>query len=373
MKHTIILRSARGTAGGWFNLSSIRYKGIDYCITKKLEVVKRDLLKPSDEAFMKRITPDESFTFNYDDSIDENSNNHRKLMGEIIPYHHQVMMEDFRNPNAGAAMLFEFEDIAMNDIRNFKVLNLIRSAMNKVWAMSYREKVDCMYYFGEKPLVMSDDGKLMAMNHKQVAIRLAESGFGVVMKRTPFGQTGKSYIEHFVEDYKASDPVYILKTTILKALSLPGNDNRPLIRKEGATLIFGDKLFGTVEEGIVWFMNNPEQKNFLINTVSQNDRLDVDDLDMAMIEADNGNLSAAENLEEKRTEDEFRQYAKRLMVQGWHNGLMENLKPKVAEAEKIWKEVATLGLQPQIDAMDKANLDKVTRLVESKKKELTTA
>lgn len=355
MKHTIIIRAAKDTAGGWLILDKIKTKeGKEVMVTKDHEVIELHLRKPSDEVWRKRITPDEPYTLTYDDdkNFKDNNNEKRKKMCEVLPYHQQMITEGFKNPNSGAVLLYEFDDIAMNDIRNYNVLAMLRSAVNKVWEMSYREKVDLMYFFGENP-----DG----LGYRAITQRLIDGSGAVVMRRHEFGRTGKSYLEYFVEDYKGADAISVLKAAIIKGTMIK---DAP-IHMEGKIYMMGDKVLGgTVEEVVNWLTNNPKIKDYLINTVNSNDLVDPDEFeDAAEAVANTGTFTPVTKTDD---EDAIRKRAKSFLIPHWHKLNLPDLKRKIADAEPIWAKVKLYDLQGEIDRKKGASLEWVAKIVQDK-------
>lgn len=376
MKHVIYINAAKNCQGGWIKFNSVKKNGSEFVITKDFRVVLKKNALPSDEPLNLHITPENNWFFSYDDSATNNSQNHQKsLMAELIPYHHQMIAEDFeyedsegkkskRNPNGGAAMLFEYEDAALQDGKNFKMIALNRAAQNKVWDMSYREKVDVLYYYGETPLIA---GK--TMTHKQVVIRLLEPAFGIVLKKNEYGKTGKSFIEHFVDHYKAADEGQKLKTAILKALIINDSDGQRLITKSGTALKFGADIIGSsVEEAMAWLNGNPKRKEYLFTVLSKQDKLDVDDIDTAGEDAE----KVMSKFEQKIEMSSLYDKARNLKVRSVHLlKTEEKLLEKIEEAEKAWQDVDRLGMRPQIEASTKKLwVDDILRLIEEKEKEL---
>lgn len=361
MKHTIILRSAPGCQGGWLVLDKIKKNNKEYMVTKDHEVVEMHLRKASDEVWRRRVTPDDPYTLTYDDdkNFKDNNNEKRKLMCELLPYHHQMITEGFKNPNSGAVLLFEFDDIAMNDVRNYNVLAMQRAAVNKVWDMSYREKVDLMYFFGENP-----DG----LGYRALTQRLIDGGGAIVMRRTDFGRSGKTHLEYFVEDYKGADPMSVLKAAIVKATMIK---DAP-IKKEGRIFMLGDKVLGgTVEEVVNWLVNNPKMKDYLLNTVNQNDLLDPDDFEDAVEFANKtGDFKVVEKTDD---EDIVRKKAKSFLIQHWHNLNMPDLKKKIAEAEPIFAKAKLYEMEDQIGRKKGATLEWVAEIVKAKEEALAVS
>lgn len=376
MKHTIILRPAQSTNGGWLNLSRIKYNGSEYCITRDFQVVKRDQMKQSDEPFMKVVSKGETLTWNYEDSAGDSKNENRKLMATVIQYHHQVISPYLKNPNRGAALLFEFEDLAMNSVSNYNALAMILAAMNKCAQMDYREKINLMYFYGGNPMVSTETGTGV-MDHRQLAIRLYDIGsvggvgMGMILQRSPYATTGKTYLQHFVEDYQAANPTTVLKTNILKGFVLKDGDGKPLLKKEGSAVLMGDSIIGSsIDECVVWFNNNPEKKNFLDRMVKQSDTVDADNLDEAIQESHMNNVEQV--LAPNRTESDVRQEGEKLRVVGYYNHPIPEVEKRIFEAKKIWKEVDNLGLMPKIDASKtRMSLEKIEKLVHEEKKRLS--
>ncbi len=271
-------------------------------------------------------------------------------------------------------MLFEYEDLAMNDKRNYKALAMEIAATNKAWEMNYKEKLDVMYYYGENPVIAKIDGTVGVMDHKQVAIRLGERGIGLVLRRTIFENNAvsrKTFVEHFVEDYKPADPQYVLKTNILKAFALKGNNELPILMRSGNIISLGEEIIGsTVDECIVWFNNNKDKKKFLFDMVRRKDVIDADNLD-EVIDEPTPQVSV---MEDKKNEQEIREEAKKLKVElWWHPNKIEDVERRLIEARPIWKEAENFGLLPKIEGMKKPSLEKIQSLIAEKKKELQEA
>ncbi len=363
MKHQVILKVMKGTKGGLFiGSGGIKKNGVEYVLLKGLQAVNKQQMKASDEVMAHRISIDTPpFTFNYEDSGGDSANELRKFFAEAIRHHPQVYTEGFKNPNLGAAVLYEFEDLAMNHEKNFNMEALTLAAKNKAWNMSYREKVDCYYYYGENPLVATDDGKAL-MDHKQLTIRLCGDGVGLIMRRIPYGNSGKTYLEHFVKSYKANDEGYMLKTTILKAFILKDGEGVALLKRSGNAISLGTEIIGNnIDEAAVWLNNNPEKKKYLTKMVGQSDTIDADNLDEA-IDLSEDEVST-DVMEAKVSEQEVRDEAKKLMIPNSWNGLVKNLMPQIIAAREVWKKVDNMGLRVKIEAMNKPNLEKVTKLV----------
>lgn len=362
MKHTITISPIKGTAGGYLRFDKITKNGVDYMILRNQEVIVKDKAKPSDEPLMVHITQEHGYNFNYDDDPknQDNKNAHRMKMAELIPYHHQVVMTDFKNPNSGAVLLYEFEDSAMNHQRNFNTLALLRNATNKVWDMSFQEKMNVMYFYGKNPA---------GMGHKELTIRLTEPSFGVVLQRTPFGNTGYTILEHFVKEYQGGDEVQSLKTNILKATLLTDYDGKLIMKKEGNAFVFGTSIIGSnVDEACVWLNNNPEKKNYLIKCVQQHDRLDFDDLDVAMAAYESGKDEITSEIF-WGSESDIRARAKSLKIEQAHIKKIDNLKAEIPLAEKVWSEAKALGLTPIIESSRKPMfLKDIKALIEKTKK-----
>ena len=320
-------------------------------ITDNLLCVESDPYKPTQYNPMnRRVTEEEPLTFVYDDSVKDD----KLLVSILLAYHPQVFTEGFRNPNSGAAVLFEYIDHCKKNIRTFKEISLTRSALNKVWDMNYRQKVDTAYYYGANPI--QNDGKLLS--HRDVTILLCNPN-GLILKTTLYN--GKTLIEHFVSDYVGSDDNYVLKTTILKALVIG------ILKREGTAIMFGDIILGSsIEESMAWFNNNIEKKKFLIKEVSQKDILDADDLDTAIIESDAGNDKAEEAMKHKASYKEMQEQARKYGVKGYHILGADKLEPRLQEAIKQLDEAKSLG----IEFVETLSTDKVAVLIEKRKKEV---
>ncbi len=368
MKNTIIIRSVIGTQGGHLKCEGIRYKGQIYIITQDQRVVlKRDAL-PGDIPLYIKVTPQNTYTFNYNDGHEtDGQNSQRKLMAEIIRYHHQMTtVEGMKyysdqgrqidyNPNATSGQLFDYENLAYSSMKNVDVLMMDIDAQNKVRNMSFAEKSSAMYFYGGNP---------QGMDHSELLMRLADP-MGIVRQRVLFGSTGKTFLEHFVTEYKESDPLYVLKTAIIKAMNLTIN-GRIAITKAGAALMYEGKILGnTIEDAALWFMDNTEQKNYLIRMISEVDVLGLDDLDKAYTDVEEGNEAAA-IIQNTMDEKEIRAKAKLLWIPNHWNGKLATLVEMIPEAEKLWANVDSLGLQSQVDKLKGKSYDELKKLVERK-------
>ncbi len=371
MKHFITIKPLAGTKGGRLITDRIKYKdGKEYaCLKHSQKAVLRDLLKPSDEPISQYITTTSTeFSFSYDDSATDVGNRDRMLMADVLKYHHMMYVKDFKNPRMGAVVLFEMEDLAANDIRNFNIELLLLTAKNKAHAMSYQEKIDAYYFYGENPMLQTEDG-YVAMDHRQLSLRMWSGDEGLVLRRIPFGNTGKTYVEHFVKEYKKGEETYMLKTVILKALILRDGEDKPLIKKDGAAYFFGSDIIGSsVDECVVWLNNNPKRKKFLVDQVKESDVIGVDNLDEAMLEPEKENIEAT--LEKKESEEAIRKEAQSMKVGNWWNLPMEKLEKEMESVRPLWKQVRNLGLQSKIDTMKKPTLENITTMVENEKKRL---
>lgn len=372
MKHHITIRPLAGTKGGRLVCDRIKYKdGKEYaCLKHSQKAVLRDLLKPSDEPISQYITTSTTvFSFSYDDDPKADiGNKDRKFMAEVLKYHSMIHMEGFKNPRMGAVTLFEMEDLAANDIRNFQSELLLLTAKNKAHKMSYQEKTDAYYFYGENPLLQTEEG-YVTMDHRQLSLRLWAGDIGVILRRSPFGNTGMTYLEHFVKEYKKGDETYMLKTVILKSLILRDGEDKPLIKKDGAAYFLGSDIIGSsVDECVAWLNNNPKRKKFLVDMVEQSDVIGVDNLDEAMLEPEGENVEQA--LEESQAEDAIRAEAKSMKIMNHWNMNLKDLTKEIEKVRPIWKEVKNLGLQSKIDSMKKPTIENITILVENEKKRL---
>ena len=374
MQHTIHIKAAKGTQGGWFK-GTIKKYGEEFIITKDLRVVTKKTQLPSDEPLTLRITPEQDFILNYNDTSDETRNGQRQVVAELLPYHHQMVSIEgytyynerkercYVNPNSGAALLFEFEDVAMNDKRNFNAIAYIRAAMNKVWDMDYREKADLLFHLDSPPM---ERGRMMG--HKQIVIRLLEPGFGIALSKSIFPRSGKTYLEYVADDYQQADEQTSFRTTVLKAQALGGNER--IIKREGSTLSYNGKIIGgNLDEAVLWFNQNPEHKKHLVKIVEKEDKLDVDDLDSVTEE------SVVKKFEKKTDDRELYDKARELKIRGVHLFKdPDKIKDAITHAEEIWKEVDALGLRDTIDGSSKKLYsDDIEKLITEKKKQLAKA
>jgi len=370
MKNVIQITPFAGTRGGRWNPAKVKYKdGHTYCCLRSLRAVKIENLRPSDDPISQYITADGNsplFTFNFDDASNDIPNKEIAFFADVIKYDSMMYTEGFKNPRQGAVTLFQYENLALNDKRNFRNELLMLTAKNKAHNMSYPEKINAYYYYGENPMVQTETG-VAAIDHMQLSIRMWADNVGVVLRRSPFGNTGKTYVEHFVEDYKANDETYVLKTNVLKALILKDGNFIPLLTKNGAAFVFGKDTIGSnIDECVAWLNNNPERKKFLLDMVKQSDVIGVDNLDEAMLEPEKENV--AEDLQEKESEDAIRQEAKKLRVRFWHEpNKIEDVKKALEGARPIWAQVKSLGLQNKVDQMKKPTLENIAALVEKEK------
>ncbi len=380
MKHSIIIRAAKNMAGGWLSLENIRYKGNDYLITKDLKPVLKSEKMLSDEPLMLRVTPDKTWSINYDDDlrVRDNKNEDRKKCAEIIPYHHQMQniegltyyndsnKPQLVNPNAGGALLFEFEDMAFNHVSSVKIVKMMGAAYNKINDMSYEEKVDLMYYYGEKPV--TQDG--LNMKHSEVFMRLVGDGFGVVYRRTIFADTKKTYLDHFLNDYDVSNDSHKLKVAVLKAEFINDSDSKPLVKREGSAWMYGQDIIGSnVEEAVAWFNNHPKLKEYVLNTVAKKDYTNDDDMDEVLTKYDKPS-EASLVLKMKVEYEAMKDYAKKLRIPLPGVPTIQSLKEKIALAEPIWAKVKELDLESEIDADPKMRIEKVEQVVKEREKEL---
>lgn len=367
-------------AGGWLSLENIRYKGNDYLITKDLKPVLKSEKMLSDEPLMLRVTPDKTWSINYDDDlrVRDNKNEDRKKCAEIIPYHHQMQniegltyyndsnKPQLVNPNAGGALLFEFEDMAFNHVSSVKIVKMMGAAYNKINDMSYEEKVDLMYYYGEKPV--TQDG--LNMKHSEVFMRLVGDGFGVVYRRTIFADTKKTYLDHFLNDYDVSNDSHKLKVAVLKAEFINDSDSKPLVKREGSAWMYGQDIIGSnVEEAVAWFNNHPKLKEYVLNTVAKKDYTNDDDMDEVLTKYDKPS-EASLVLKMKVEYEAMKDYAKKLRIPLPGVPTIQSLKEKIALAEPIWAKVKELDLESEIDADPKMRIEKVEQVVKEREKEL---
>jgi len=383
MKHNCIIRAASGTAGGWIEFSKVIYKGKPYIITKDFRAILKVEATPSDEPLFLRVTPDKSFSLNYDDdpNFRDNKNDDRRKVCELIPYHHQMNNVEGMtyhdgsqtmksNPNAGTGMIFEFEDMAADHVKNVKNIKLMGAAYNKVNNMSYKDKLAVMYYYGENPTVM-EDGQTQNMRHSEAFVRLVEPGFGIVYRRTQFGNSGKTFLDHFVNDYNAEDASYALKTTILKAQYVRLDDGKMLIGKAGAAWMFGNDVIGSgVEEAIVWFNNHEQLKEHLFMMVAKADSMNDDDLDEVLTKFDKPS-DVAIRLAHKSNYEDLKAYCKSTLRLSWKGvPTLDSLNKLKDEAEPVWAEVKELGLTDEIDSQPEMKFEDVKKRVTERKKEL---
>lgn len=384
MKHSIIIRSATGTSGGWLRLGNINHPKGNYTIVRGMDggircVLTSELL-PSDEVFLTNINPQKAFNFSFDDDVNnkDNRNAERKLAAEVIPYHPQMHdvegfiyynaegMQQSTNPNSGAGLLFEMEDVAANHARNVKVINQIISAMNKVRAMSYREKLDVMYFYNESPVTPNG-----VMSHSEVFVRLTEPAFGLVLKRNMFANTGMTFMEHFLLEYQSGDKDLALKTTILKGLVICDKMGEPIIKKSGTAMMFAGVIIGnTIEEAVAFLTNDEKLKNALLTTVSQMDVLNQDDLDEIVDKISKGRTDVHVKMDFKNNYNELKERAKKMRIPIPGVPTLESLKEKIAEAEPVWEKVKEYGLEARINANSIVRLPKIIEWVKEKEKEL---
>lgn len=336
-------------AGGHLLLDRIKFDNTIWIVTGNKDeffCFEKDPLKVQ-KPFFEQVTNETPFSFEYDDDKDDYTTRNKKKLAALLKYHHQVITEGFLNPNGGSAMIFEFKDSVEQNAKEYKALAMLRSAMNKVWDMSYQDKINTVYYYGSNPV--SQTGKIMT--HREVTIKLLEIGVGVVVNSMTYSTSGMSFIEHFVEKYNVSDPSYVIKTTILKALSIG------LLKREGTAIMLQDRVLGsTIEEVIAWYNNNEEKKQYLIREVSKKDILDVDDVDKAVA------ASSEKHLEKELDDDQARKKARKLGIIHAATAKIENVRKWMKDAEVTWEQADKLGIHPA----EGTSIDKVKEMIKEK-------
>jgi len=295
----------------------------------------------------------------------------------VIPYHQQmqdvpgfVYFSDDKkvsyNPNAGTARIFDMENIASNHAKNVKIINEIIAAMNKAKNMSYKEKLDVMYYYGENPITHKG-----VMTHSEVFVRLVEPAFGVVLKRRIFSDTGLTYTEHFLNEYRAEDPEYHLKTSIIKAMVLKDKQGDSLIKQSGTALLFAGSIIGnSVDEAMAWFKNNEKFKQSLLSLVSQVDVVNQDDMDEVITKFDEGNTDVHIKQEMKHVYNELVRRKEMLRIPLTGSPTEDSLRKAIAEAEPVWEKVKLYGLEARVNADKRVKLPKIIEWVEAHEKQL---
>lgn len=384
MKNEIIIRAAEPSKGGWLNLGNIVHpKGV-YAIVRgmggQIRCVLRDELLPSDEIFLTQITPQKAFSFSFDDDPrnKDTRNAERALAAEVIPYHQQMQdvvgfvymnadgKKQSHNPNAGTGRIFDMENIAANHSKNVRIINQIINACNKARNMSYREKLDVLYFYGENP--MTHKG---VMSHSEAFVRLVEPAFGVVLRRNVFSDTGLTYTEHFLNEYNVGDPEYLLKTSVIKAMILKDKQGESVIKQSGTALLFAGSVIGnSVDEAIAWFKNNSKYKESLLSLVSQIDIVNQDDMDEVMTKFEDGNTAVQIKQEMKNVYNELVERKDKLRIPMTGVPTEESLRKAIAEAEPVWEKVKLYGLEARINADLRVKLPKIIMWVEEHEAEL---
>lgn len=384
MKHQIIVRAAEGYQGGWLRLDSIVHPKGTYAIIRgyggEIRCVLRSELLPSDEIFFKQITLQSAFNFSYDDDPKntDTRNAERKLAAEVLPYHQQMQdVQGFvyynsegrqvsRNPNAGTARIFDMEDIASNHAKNVKVINQIIATMNKVKNMSYREKLDALFYYGENPVNANG-----VMLHSEAFVRLIEPSYGVVLRRSIFGNSEVTYMEHFLTQYTAEDKDTSLKTIIIKGITLKDKQGETMIKQAGTALLFAGSVIGnTVEEAMAYFNNNVKLKESLISLVAQIDTVNQDDMDEVLNKFEKGNTDIRIKMDMKNAYNELMERKEQMRIPLSGQPLESSLRKAIAEAEPVWEKVKLYGLEKRINDDKRVRLPKIIQWVEEHEKEL---
>lgn len=383
MKHVVIIRAADGFSGGWLNLGNIQTpKGV-YAIVRgmggEIRCMLRSEVLPSDDIFLTQITPQKAFSFSFDDTKKGDSrNDERALAAEVIPYHQQMLdvpgfvyynsegKQQSFNPNAGTGRIFDMEDIAANHAKNVKIINQLIAAMNKVKAMSYREKLDALFYYGENPITANG-----VMTHSEAFVRLVEPAFGVVLKRSIFSGTGLTYNEHFITQYSGVDEENALKTTIIKAMVLKDKQGDTMIKQAGTAMLFAGSVIGnSIDEAMAYFKNNEKLKQSLISLVSQIDTVNTDDMDEVLTKFENGNTDVRIKMDMKNNYNSLRERADKLRIPLPGTPTIDTLEQKIAEAEPVWEKVKLYGLEPKINQDKRVKLPKIIEWVEEHEKQL---
>lgn len=354
MLQNCVLRTRIGHEGGWFTMSNIKYKNKTWMIDSNGKCVEQDNEK---KPLQVRITPLETYPISFDDARPDtdNQNNNELLKAALIKHHFQVWTEGFANPNLGTAVIFEFENLSDKSKSEYNELSYQRSALNKAWDMSYQQKIDAAYYFGLNPIGRNE--KLMT--HREISLRLLGKN-GLLLSSNRFENT--TFIKHFVDEYKATDENYTLKTSVLKALT------QGILKRSGLAIQFGEDIIGSnINEAISWINNNEERKKFLLKEVSKKDTLDVDDLDKAVMNYDTDKPEEA--LAKKTSEKEYQDEGKKYGLIGSHNAKAETLIPKIKAAKQQWEEAFKLG----IEFVERLSPDKVAELIKKAKEKALTA
>lgn len=378
MKHVCIIRAAEGTQGGWLDLSNIQTpKGV-FAIVRgyggEIRCVLRSEVLPSDALFLTQITPQKSFNFSFDDDPNnkDNRNTERAQAAEVIPYHQQMQdvpgfnyyTQDGKqvsyNPNAGTARNFDMEDIAANHAKNVKIINQIIAAMVKAKDMSYREKIDALLYYGENPITHNG-----MMTHSEAFVRLTEPGFGIILKRSLFGSSGLTYMEHFLTMYDATDSDNLLKTIIIKGIVLKDKQGETMIKQSGTALMFAGSIIGnSVDEAMAYFKANEKLKTSLISLVSNLDTINQDDMDEVLTKFDRGNTDIRIKMDMRNAYNELKERAEKMRIPLPGVPTEQSLRDKIAEAEPIWEKVKLYRLEGRINEDKRVRLPKIIQWVD---------
>lgn len=386
MKNTVIIRAADGMQGGWLNMGNIiTPKGV-YAIVRgkggiggEIRCILKDELLPSDDIFLTLITPQKAFSFNFDDTKKGDSrNDDRALAAEVIPYHQQMLdvpgfiyydangKQTPYNPNAGTARIFEMENIAANHAKNVKIINQIIAAMNKAKNMSYKEKLDALFFYGESPITANG-----VMTHSEAFVRLTEPAYGIILRRSVFGSTNMTSMEHFITQYAPEESEYLIKTIIIKGMVLKDKQGETMIKQSGTAMLFAGNIIGnSVDEAVAYFNQNPKYKESLISLVSQLDTVNQDDMDEVLTKFEKGNTDVRIKMDMKNEYNSLKEIADKLRIPLPGVPSIDTLREKIAEAEPVWEKVKEYGLELRINQDKRVKLPKIMEWVEEKEKEL---
>lgn len=364
------------TRGARLLLDQIKVGMNTYAITKDNRLVDTTKgLLPSDQVFEKFLDKSNYYKLTWDDSpVTQNGaeKQQHKMVAQIadyLRYHYNIYTEGFYNPNLKGDGMFVYEDITGNHIKTVAHIDTRIRAEWKVKNMTFKEKVDVMYYYKENPF---------GMTHSEVFVRLLEPQYGLILQRIPYGNTNKTIVEHFADTYKASEHHTQLKTTILKAMLIKVNDSF-IIERRGDALMFGEEAIGIqVEDVMSYFINNPQMMKTLNQLVMENDRNGLDDIEKIAeiyenkLEPEAAMKEERENKDSVLSMDLLKTQAKNLRVQSyWTIKNPELLQQKVIAAEKIMTEAKDMGLDAMIHS--KMMIDEIAQMIATEKQKIKNA
>lgn len=338
MIKTVVLSARAKGKKIWFYGTINSVNGSQTVITSDYRIKRKEELTPTEKALHVRFDNlTTGLVISWDDQYENGPKKNlatNQELGEMdyrkfkaaqaLCTHHQVKpLHGVPNPNLKGVALFELDDLSVrNQYASTRIIKQYK-VVNKVLSMSFRELMDCAYYYGYLG---------QSRHRSDIFIYLADFKLGVLHDDVLKGENQLSTIDDFLTKYQTAGLAVEVKVMVEKAL------NKGIFVKLDSGYHYNNQYIGSKKEHIIDFLNTREEIYEFVKKQVENSVLGEDDIAKLLETANTEEETIPDNTsmtKETATEETLiREQAKAKHIRTWRSSNIAALKGMFENADK---------------------------------------